>query len=271
MIYKQNLHTHSTYCDGKDGLEEIILSALEKGFESIGFSSHSGMLFSKIPSLLQEKIPSYRAEIARLKEKYRGRIDVYCGLEYDMCSETDLTQFDYVLGAVHYFDIQGEKVGFDRSAAQVQEVIDGYFAGDGLKYAKAYYQKLATLADNPHIDIVAHFDLIAKHSEKQRFFDEESKKYQTAALECINALVQKIPVFEINTGAMARGYRTSPYPAPFIMKYLKQAGAKLTVSSDCHQKEKLDFAFDEAVLYAKAHGFSELFVFNGKGFDGIKI
>ena len=29
MKYLQNLHTHSTYCDGKDTPEEMILSAFE--------------------------------------------------------------------------------------------------------------------------------------------------------------------------------------------------------------------------------------------------
>ena len=29
---KQNLHTHTTYVDGKDTPEEIILSAIERGF-----------------------------------------------------------------------------------------------------------------------------------------------------------------------------------------------------------------------------------------------
>ena len=35
-----NFHTHSTFCDGKNTPEEIVLAALEKGFVSIGFSSH---------------------------------------------------------------------------------------------------------------------------------------------------------------------------------------------------------------------------------------
>ena len=36
-----NLHTHSTYSDGKYSLEENVLSAIEKQMRSIGFSDHS--------------------------------------------------------------------------------------------------------------------------------------------------------------------------------------------------------------------------------------
>ena len=35
-MYLQNLHTHTSFCDGAHFPEEIILTALEKGFSSIG-------------------------------------------------------------------------------------------------------------------------------------------------------------------------------------------------------------------------------------------
>ena len=37
----QNLHTHSSFCDGKNTPEEIVNYAIARGFDSIGFSSHS--------------------------------------------------------------------------------------------------------------------------------------------------------------------------------------------------------------------------------------
>ena len=47
MSYKQNLHTHSTFDDGKNTIEETVLSAIEKGFDSIGFSGHAYMYYSE--------------------------------------------------------------------------------------------------------------------------------------------------------------------------------------------------------------------------------
>lgn len=38
---RQNLHTHTTFCDGKNTAEEMILAALELGMDSLGFSGHS--------------------------------------------------------------------------------------------------------------------------------------------------------------------------------------------------------------------------------------
>ena len=83
MTYLQNLHTHSTYCDGKDTPEEIILEGLKKGFNSIGFSVHAYVPHSKTVVIPLDRIESYKVEIKRLKEKYKGVIDIYLGIEYD--------------------------------------------------------------------------------------------------------------------------------------------------------------------------------------------
>lgn len=36
MKYKQNLHIHTTYVDGKDSPEEMVVEAIQKGFDIIG-------------------------------------------------------------------------------------------------------------------------------------------------------------------------------------------------------------------------------------------
>ena len=39
--WKANLHTHTSFCDGKNSPEEMVRSAVEKGFDVLGFSGHS--------------------------------------------------------------------------------------------------------------------------------------------------------------------------------------------------------------------------------------
>ena len=73
-------------------------------------------------------------------------------------------------------------------------------------------------------------------------------------------------MFEVNSGAIARGYRTTPYPAPFIMEELKNLGAKMIISSDCHNKEFLDCNFDKSIEYIKSFGFKKVYKFDGKDF-----
>ena len=269
MKYKQNLHTHSIYCDGKDAPEETVKRALELGFNSIGFSGHSPTSYSDAYHF--DKSEEYKKEIYRLKEKYRGIIDVYCGLEFDMYSGVDTTGYEYLIGAMHYLKLGEDYVGFDRSAEVVKKVIDEHFGGDGLKFAKEYYAQLSNLSEYGKFDIVGHFDLITKNIENANLFDVNSKEYKKYAIDALNVLAEKFDVFEVNTGAIARGYRTTPYPAPFILKEMKSLGSKLIITSDCHDKNYLDCQFKETEQYVKSYGFNEIYYFDNGQFKPCKI
>jgi histidinol-phosphatase (PHP family) len=69
--------------------------------------------------------------------------------------------------------------------------------------------------------------------------------------EAIEALAGKIPYFEVNTGAIARGYRTTPYPMPFIIKEFQRRGFGVVLTSDCHNVAFLDCWFEEAAELLK--------------------
>jgi len=269
--YKQNLHTHSTYCDGKDTPEEIIGQALRKGFQSIGFSGHSYMSYAPQYSMSLDGTEEYKREIQELKHKYEADLDIFLGLEADAYSEVDLSGYDYLIGSIHYLPIGDEKVGFDRSAEEVERVIREYFGGDGMAYAKEYYRNLATLPEYGSFDIIGHFDLITKHSENRQFFDEDAKEYRSAVIEAAEALAGKIPYFEVNTGAIARGYRTTPYPSLYVMKELKRLGFGAVISSDCHNAAYLDCGFDLAADMLRECGYKEHYVLTKQGFVGIKL
>jgi len=266
MEHLQNLHTHTVYCDGKNTPEEMILAAMAKGFEAIGFSGHAHMFYANNYHMSPKGTVEYRREIYALKEKYAGKIRVYCGLEYDLYCNEDVSEYEYLIGSVHYLNLEGRYVAFDRPADVVRKVIDEEFGGDGLKYTQAYYRALATLPEYGKFDIIGHFDLVTKHAEKVRFFDETASAYRNAAIEAAEALAGKIPFFEVNTGAIARGNRTTPYPAVFIMKELKRLGFGAVITSDCHDAEKLDCGFELAAELLKSCGFRERYILTDEGF-----
>ena len=272
MFYPQNLHTHTSFCDGDNEAETTVLKALEIGFTSIGFSGHSHCDYIKSrSSMTPEGTIAYKKEIARLKNKYAGQIDIFCGLEFDQYSDDDRLGYDYIIGANHYLKIGNEFVGFDRNAQTVQEIIDRYFGGDGLKFAKEYYRQLAELPQYGKFDIVGHFDLISKNCEITQLFDEEDKEYKKYALDCFYALKEKISVFEINTGAMARGYRKTPYPRPFILQEMAKAGVGIILGSDCHNNEFLSYGFNTAIEFCKACGVKELQIYTKGGFKSLAL
>ena len=80
---KADFHTHSTFCDGKDTPAEMCARALELGFEALGFTGHSFTDFD--PCGMSESASAvYRAEIARLKKEYAGRMELYCGVDAEL-------------------------------------------------------------------------------------------------------------------------------------------------------------------------------------------
>ena len=267
----QNLHTHCRYCDGADSTEEMVLAAIEKGFDSLGFSCHSPMFFSPTAGVSPTGILLYRESVALLKKKYADKIKLYCGLEVEMLSNPPMDGYDYLIGSVHYFKFGNRYVGFDRNAQTVKKVIDEEFSGDGMKYAVTYYEYLSQLPQYGKFDIIGHFDLITKHCENESFFDTESKIYRDAALSAAHALAGKIPFFEVNTGAISRKYRTTPYPQKFILKELKALGFGAIISSDCHNKNFLDCGFDDARELLAECGFSERFILTDSGFCAVEL
>lgn len=271
MNTKQNLHTHSTYCDGRDTPEEMVLTAIEKGFGSIGFSGHAYIPFSTYGNITVERAHLCNEEVRRLKEKYKDQIQIFCGLEVDYYSEIDLTGYDYLIGSFHYFKLGDEYVGFDRSAEECRRIVDTYFGGDGLAFAKEYYRQIAALPEKGKFDILGHFDLIAKNIEADRFFDQNSEEYLAAARGALEKMAGKIPYFEVNTGCIARGYRSYPYPTVPLMKELKKLGFLPVISSDCHDRNHLDCGFEEAERLLKESGFTHRYVLTEDGFQAVEI
>ena len=270
-MYLQNLHTHTCYCDGADTPEEIIIAAMNKGFDSIGFSGHSFMIHSPMFLRMGDKTEAYKKEVLRLREKYKDQIKIYLGLEVEMLSDADMVGYDYLIGSVHYLKIGDEYVGFDRGEEAVEKLINTYFDGNGMKYAKAYYEALAQLPKYGDFDIIGHFDIITKHSDNRMFFDTSSKEYLDAAIESAEALAGEIPFFELNTGAIARGYRKNPYPSTALIKELKRIGFGVVITSDCHDKTMLDCKFDEAAELLRECGYKEKYVLTDCGFTAVSL
>lgn len=272
MNHKQNLHIHTNYVDGKDTPEEIVLMAIERGFDSIGFSEHSYLKYSSFsPQLIPEKEEQYKQDIKNLKEQYKDKIDIYCGLEYDFYSDLDRDELDYVIGSVHYLDCNGKIVTFDQGLHETLAYVNDNFCGDGMGFAKKYFETVARLPEKGKIDIIGHFDILTKNNERGRFIDTSDKAYLTLGLEAIHALKGKINLFEINTGAISRGYRSSPYPQMEFLKEFKRLGFGAVITSDCHDKNYIDCSFVEAKQLLLAAGFTSKFVLTENGFSEVVL
>ena len=58
-------------------------------------------------------------------------------------------------------------------------------------------------------------------------FSMEDPVYRKAALDAVDVLLEKDRFFEINSGAISRGYRTAPYPAPVLLQHIRDLDFKV--------------------------------------------
>ena len=91
-----NFHTHTIYCDGKSTAEEIVQSAIKKGFDAIGFSGH-GFTDHDLSYCMKDTV-KYLSEVRELAKEYSDRIEVYSGVEEDASFLLDRTEYDYIIG-----------------------------------------------------------------------------------------------------------------------------------------------------------------------------
>ena len=239
-----NLHTHTRYCDGADTPEELILEAIRLGCPSIGFTGHSFTPFDLSYCMSLENTERYNEEIPRLKEKYKGKINVLFGIEQDYFSPMPTDRYDYVIGAVHYIEKDGAYLPVDDEREKQIADVKKYYGGDYYAYCEDYYRLVAGLYEKTKCRIVAHFDLVTKFNEAGDLFDTTHPRYVAAADAAIRALLPCPVTFEVNYGAVARGYRKNPYPEARILITLKAAGAKILATSDCHDKRHLLFGLE---------------------------
>ena len=242
MLY--NYHTHTTFCDGVNSPEEMVLEAIRLGMSELGFSGHAHMSFDSSYCMSLEGTEQYKAVITDLKQKYADKIKILLGIEQDIYSDDPLEGYDYVIGSVHYVCKNGQYLTIDYSRAEQERIIAEYYGGDQYAFVEDYFRAVATVYEKTKCDIIGHFDLITKFNEVGEMYDVDHPRYRAAALAALDALCATPAAFEINTGAISRGYRSTPYPDSFILEELKKRGRRLIFSSDCHNKDYLLLGHD---------------------------
>ena len=247
---------HTTYCDGKNPPEEMILSGIAKGLKTIGISGHCNTGFDPSYCMTKPVMQKYFDELQQLKDEYKGRVTVLCGVEQDYYAGKPTLPFDYVIGSVHYVYKKGEYISVDHKESITVDAVTRLYDGDYNAYAEDYYALVGDVLNKTGADIIGHFDLITKFNEGYKLFDETHPRYIKAYKAAVDKLIPYGKPFEINTGAISRGYRTEPYPALHILEYIKEKGGKVIMSSDSHSAENICYEFDKWEKRFKDLGFS---------------
>ncbi len=237
-------HIHTSYCDGKNSPEEMVQRAIKLNMQKLGLVCHSYTYFDESYCIKKENILQFIAEVRSIAEKYKDKIEVLCGVEQDYYSAEPTDNFDYVIGSVHYIKVRDAFFDVDNTKEQFVSQVVEYFDGDYMTFCEEYFKTVADVVQKTKCDIIGHFDLLTKFNERNILFDTNDSRYEQAAYSAIDNLLKYNVPFEINTGAISRGYRSDAYPEQKFIDYIRKNGGRLILSSDGHSTESLCCEFD---------------------------
>ena len=263
-----NLHTHTVFCDGSATAEELVKEAISKGFTSLGFSGHAFASYGLSYCMKDED--AYIREIRRLKQKYSGDIEIYLGIEEDAFEPADRSKYEYLIGSMHYINAGGEYLPIDLGEHCVKRCLDA-FGGDVGKTSLAYYSAYYDYLSKRRPDVVGHFDLITKYDELGEPYFLGKHEHDEVAKRFIAKVARDGHLLEINTGAISRGLRKTPYPALNLLFEIRKAGGSVILNSDCHSLGMLDCSFTEAKAMMREAGFTEMVVLCKNKFTKVPI
>jgi len=180
-----NYHIHSDYCDGHATMEEYIRKAIDMGMTAVGFSSHSPVPYETDWNMPAGRMDDYVAEIKRLKEKYRGVIDVYASLEVDYLKGVQGPGdekfrglgLDYIMGSIHFLGnfSDGSPWTIDCPFPQFKKGLDEIYGGDAKRLVHTYYETTREMVRSSTPDILAHMDRVKMHNAVEHVFDEDEQ------------------------------------------------------------------------------------------------
>jgi DNA polymerase (family X) len=198
------LHSHSTWSDGKLSIEEMAIAARNLGLKTLAITDHSGSL-GVAGGLKAEDLPKHRQEIDQVQAKLGDSIRLLQGCEVEIKADGALdypdevlAQLDVVIASLHV------------SLRQPREQVTA---------------RLLNAIRNPHVDIIGHPTgrMIPNREGADLDMDAvlaAAAEYQTA-LE-INAYPSRLDLDDV-------------YARRAI-----QMGIKLSINTDAHSAEDME-------------------------------
>jgi len=98
---KGDLHTHTTFSDGENTLEEMVQRAIELGYEYYGITDHAPSVASRGEAEVKKMLEKRREEIENLDKHYK-QIKLFYGLEVNILADHTLGLPDELLQILDY-------------------------------------------------------------------------------------------------------------------------------------------------------------------------
>jgi histidinol-phosphatase (PHP family) len=279
-----NYHTHSNFCDGAEAISVIATAALEKGIQSLGFSSHAPLPFETPWSMKPNRFADYLLEIDKAKSLFPS-IEIYKGLEVDYIpgkrkSADFAADLDYTIGSIHFVDEFSDGKGWEIDGTHnlFLNGLSRIFNNDIRQAVTRYFDLTREMLLVSPSDIVGHMDKIKIQNIGESFFKESDQWYIVEIEKTLDAIEASDAIVEVNTRGVYQQKCDVVYPSPWILTKILERDIPVTLSSDAHHSKDLTNYFSQAAQQLLAIGFRKISILSEGSWkpatlttDGIKL
>jgi DNA polymerase (family 10) len=228
-----DLHMHSTWSDGRDPIEDMVLASRQLGYEYMAITDHSERAWSS-RKVAAEDIPRQREEVEALRTKYPA-IEILHGIEVDIMHDGSLDFDDELLS------------GFDIVLASLHD----HGGHDGGRLTDRYLRAMR----HPLVNVITH--PAGRSPAQSAGYDVDfDRLFETAAETGTAMEIDGAPGHLDMDGTIARR--------------AVAAGVTLVVDSDCHRAESLARQMRWGVGTARRGWIEPRHVLNTRGADEVR-
>ncbi|KAF2264014.1 histidinol-phosphatase [Lojkania enalia] len=275
MVYSHHSHSGQFCAHAKDTLEDIVLAAISKGFQSFALTEHIPRpLVDFYPEeqehhteeSLSKLFDDFTAEAARLKDLYSSKIRLFVGFESEWIrpSTVDIIRgllakyaFDFFLGSVHHvhtIPIDFDKTFYEKAREKAGGTDERLFED----YFDSQYEMLQALRP----PVIGHFDLIRLFSDAPNANFEGLKGVWERIQRNLEYIASYDGILELNSSALRKGL-AQPYPCLPICQLFLKRGGRFTISDDSHGVEQVGTNYSRLLEFIRNAGIQRIHYADG--------
>lgn len=257
-----DLHTHTAYSKhGTGTIREIVEAAINKGIKILAITDHSPFPIEPSNRLEEREFDDYFQDIEQTCRDYAKQLKVLKGMEVDFLSgyeeyiQSVLSRVDadYIVGAIHYIFIDGERI----NVWDIEKI-------GNPDVAQVYIKELRNLVRSGLFDAVAHPDILLRGGLDERIlyelflpllidFSEAGLCYE------LNGSGFTKTSYDRTKRMIQQGVRT--FPSKMVMRELKRQELPFVVGSDSHSAQFVGKNIEGLLEECRQEGLTNLVYF----------
>ncbi|MER2080691.1 MAG: histidinol-phosphatase HisJ family protein [Ruminococcus sp.] len=256
-------HTHSDNSfDAKSSVDEMCRAAIGRNLSVLAVTDHCEAEYIRCGEECEfgsfdRQIPKSIADIYSAKEKYKGRLQVLCGLElgepmHDP-AQTELAlaygEFDFILASVHNLRGRDDFYYMDFKSVDVDQIL------------REYFDELAQTASFPHFDSLSHLTYPLRYVVEREGYYPDLAPFEKQIERIFRILIENGKALEINVSGLFKPIGRTLPDLYLVRRFREMGGQYVTIGTDAHSADMVGRGIEEGVAVAKSAGFSHYTIF----------